>query len=95
MNKKMMQQLQQLQKEMNETQEKLLMTEFEGKASGVRIVMLGSHQVVDLNIDEDLLIDKDMLQDAILIAINDAVENVRKTTNDEMGKFTSGLGLGF
>lgn len=95
MNKRMMQQLQELQKEMNETQERLLMTEFEGRASGVRIVMLGSHQVVDINIDEDLLEDKDMMQDAILLAINDAVENVTKTTNDEMSKFTSGLGLGF
>jgi DNA-binding YbaB/EbfC family protein len=95
MNKKMMQQLQDLQREMNETQERLLMTEFEGKASGVKVIMLGSHQVVDINIDEDLFEDKDMLQDAILLAINDAVENVRKTTNDEMSKFTAGLGLGF
>jgi len=95
MNKKMMQQLQQLQKEMNETQEKLLMTEFEGKATGVRIVMLGSHQVVEINIDEDLFSDKEMTQDAILLAINDAVENVRKTTESEMSRFTTGLGLGF
>ncbi|MFA7612069.1 MAG: YbaB/EbfC family nucleoid-associated protein [Acholeplasmatales bacterium] len=95
MNKKMMQQLQDLQREMNETQERLLMTEFEGKASGVKVIMLGSHQVVDINIDEDLFEDKDMLQDAILLAINDAVENVRKTTNDEMSKFTAGLRLGF
>lgn len=95
MNKKMMQQLQDLQREMNETQERLLMTEFEGKASGVKVIMLGSHQVVDINIDEDLFEDKDMLQDAILLAINDAVENVRKTTNNEMSKFTAGLGLGF
>ena len=55
MNKKMMQQLQDLKREMNETQERLLMTEFEGKASGVKVIMLGSHQVVDINIDEDLL----------------------------------------
>jgi DNA-binding YbaB/EbfC family protein len=95
MNKKMMQQLQDLQREMNETQERLLMTEFEGKASGVKVIMLGSHQVVDIHIDEDLFEDKDMLQDAILLAINDAVENVRKTTNDEMSKFTAGLRLGF
>lgn len=93
MNKKMMQQLQELQKEMAETQERLLITEFEGKASGVRIVMLGSHQVIDINIDADLLEDKDMMQDAILLAINDAVENVKNTTNEEMSKFTTGLGF--
>lgn len=95
MNRKMLKQLQDLQKEMNETQDRLMMTEFEGIASGIRIVMLGSYQVIDLDIDEVLLDDGEMLQDAILLAINDAVENVRKTTNDEMGKFTSGLGMGF
>lgn len=95
MNKKMMQQLQELQKEMNETQERLLMTEFTGRASGVKVVMLGSHQVIDINIDDELFEDKEMLQDAILLAINDAVENVKNKTNEEMGKFTSGLGLGF
>lgn len=95
MNKKMMQQLQELQKEMNDTQERLLMTEFEGKASGVKIVMLGSHQVIDINIEDDLFEDKEMLQDAILLAINDAVENVKNKTNEEMSKFTSGLGFGF
>ena len=95
MNKKMMQQLQELQKEMNDTQERLLMTEFEGKASGVKIVMWGSHQVIDINIEDDLFEDKEMLQDAILLAINDAVENVKNKTNEEMSKFTSGLGFGF
>lgn len=95
MNKKMMQQLQELQKEMNDTQERLLMTEFEGKASGVKVVMLGSHQVIDLVISEELFEDKEMLQDAVLLAINDAVENVKNKTNEEMGRFTSGLGLGF
>ena len=66
MNRNMVQKLQKLQKEMQETQERLQMTEFEGKASGVRIVMLGSHQVVELKIDPELLEDIDMLQDAVL-----------------------------
>lgn len=95
MDQKMLKKLQQLQKEMEETQERLLMTEFEGKASGVRIVMLGSYQVVDINIDTVLLEDIEMLQDAILLAINDAVMNVEKTTTSEMSRFTSGLGMGF
>lgn len=95
MNRDMMQKLQKLQKEMEETQERLQMTEFEGIASGVKVIMLGTHQVVDIQIDEMLLEDADMLQDALSIAINDAVENVKKTTEKEMGKFTTGLGMGF
>ncbi|NLN50948.1 MAG: YbaB/EbfC family nucleoid-associated protein [Acholeplasmataceae bacterium] len=95
MNPTMVKKLQKLQKEMQETQERLQMTEFEGRASGVRIVMLGSHQVVEINIDPALLEDKDMLQDAILLAINDAVETVSKKTAEEMNRFTMGMGLGF
>ena len=93
MNQNMIKKLQKIQKEMQETQERLQMTEFEGKASGVRVVMLGSHQVVELVINPDLLEDIDMLQDAILIAINDAVENVDKTTDNEMSKYTMGMGF--
>ncbi len=95
MNATMMKRLQKLQKEMQETQERLQITEFEGRASGVRIVMLGSHQVVELNIDPELLSDIEMLQDAILLAINDAVETVSKKTSEEMSKFTMGMGMGF
>ncbi len=95
MNRDMMKKLQQLQKEMEETQERLHMTEFEGVASGVKIIMLGTHQVIDVKIDELLLEDIEMLQDAVNIAINDAVEKVKSTTESEMGRFTSGLGIGF
>lgn len=95
MNQDMIKKLQELQKEMEATQERLLMTEFEGRASGVKVIMLGSHQVVDLSVDSELLEDKDMLQDAIVVAINNAVEVVKKTTEQEMSRFTSGLGFGF
>lgn len=93
MNQNMVKKLQKLQAEMQETQERLQMTEFEGKASGVRIVMLGSHQVVELKIDPELLDDIEMLQDAVLLAINDAVAVVDKTTQEEMSRFTMGMGF--
>lgn len=93
MNQNMVKKLQKLQQEMQETQERLQMTEFEGRASGVRVVMLGSHQVVEIKIDKELLEDIDMLQDAILLAINDAVAVVDKKTQEEMGRFTMGMGF--
>ncbi len=94
MNAGMIKKLQKLQKEMQETQERLQMTEFTGTASGVRVVMLGSHQVVDIKISQELLEDVEMLQDAVLAALNNAVEVVDKTTNQEMSKFTAGMGIG-
>ncbi|MDY0210345.1 MAG: YbaB/EbfC family nucleoid-associated protein [Acholeplasma sp.] len=95
MNQNMIRKLQKLQKEMQETQERLQMTEFEGQASGVKIVMLGSHQIVDVKLDKELLEDIEMLQDAIVAAVNNAVAVVDKTTSDEMSRFTAGMGMGF
>ncbi|CCV66670.1 MAG: YbaB/EbfC family nucleoid-associated protein [Paracholeplasma sp.] len=94
MNANMIRKLQKLQKEMQETQERLQSTEFTGTASGVKVIMLGSHQVVDIKIDQELLDDIEMLQDAILAAVNNAVEVVDTTTNSEMSKFTAGMGMG-
>lgn len=93
MNQNMVKKLQKMQKEMQETQERLQMTEFEGKASGVTVIMLGSHQVIDIKIDDELMEDKEMLQDAIAVAINNAVEVVDKKTQEEMSRFTMGMGF--
>lgn len=93
MNQNMIKKLQKMQKEMQETQERLQMTEFQGISSGVRITMLGSHQVVDIYIDPELLEDVDMLQDAILVAVNNAVEEVDKKTAEEMSRFSMGMGF--
>lgn len=91
----MIRKLQKIQKEMQETQERLQSSEFNGSASGVKVIMLGSHQVVDIKIDDELLEDKEMLQDAILAAINNAVEVVDTITNKEMSKYSAGMGMGF
>jgi DNA-binding YbaB/EbfC family protein len=80
-----------MQKEMQETQERLQMTEFIGKATGVTVIMLGSHQIIDVKIDDELLEDKEMLQDAIVVAINNGVEVVDKKTQEEMSRFTMGM----
>ncbi|HKL60757.1 MAG TPA: YbaB/EbfC family nucleoid-associated protein [Acholeplasma sp.] len=95
MNANMIRKLQKLQKEMQETQERLQSTEFNGSASGVKVIMLGSHQIVDIKLDDELLEDKEMLQDAIVAAINNAVEVVDTITNKEMSKYSAGMGMGF
>ena len=91
MNQNMVKKLQKMQKEMQETQERLQMTEFIGKATGVTVIMLGSHHIIDVKIDDELLEDKEMLQDAIVVAINNGVEVVDKKTQEEMSRFTMGM----
>ena len=75
----MMKQAQKLQKDMMETQKKIEAMTFEGKSS--------------ITIDSDSM-DKDeieMLQDMIMVAINDAMKQVDKVTEEKMGVYTKGL----
>ena len=55
--------------------------------------MLGSHQVVELKIDPELLEDIDMLQDAVLLRLMMRVAVVDKKTEEEMSRFTWGWAL--
>ncbi|CCV64988.1 conserved hypothetical protein [Alteracholeplasma palmae J233] len=92
MNPNMMNKLRKIQKQMEEAQEKLDSTEFTGKASGVTVIVQGTRQVVDVKIDPEMLDEAEMLQDAILLAVNDALAQIDKQQQDTMGQFTGGMG---
>lgn len=87
MNQQMIKRLQQMQKELTQDQKRLENQEFQGSASGVKVIVLGNKRVVDIKIEKDLLEDQELLQDAILIAINDAITNVDKETGRIMSKY--------
>lgn len=96
MNPNMLNKLKKMQKQMLEAQEQLESKEFYGKASGVTVVVQGTKQLIDVQISEELLTEVDLLQDAIVIATNDALKQIEKETEDTMGQFTGGMGgLGF
>ncbi len=91
-----MQQAQKMQADMQQAQEELKLLEVEGKSGGglVSVVMLCSHEVKRINIDDSLLgDDKDMLEDLVVAAINDAVHKVAKTTQEKMSGLTGGMKL--
>lgn len=92
----LMKQAQRMQAEAQKAQEEIANMEVEGQAGGglVKIVMTGSHEARRVSIDESLLEDdKDMLEDLIAAAINDAAQKVQKTTQEKMGSLTSGMNL--
>ena len=93
----MMQQAQAMQKKMEEMQQKLAETEIIGKSGGgmVQITMTGKGVAKKLVIDPKLIDpnDKEMLEDLIVAAINDAKNHNETKMNEEMGKLTGGLGL--
>ena len=92
----LMKQAQQMQENMKKVQEQLASTEVEGQSGAgmVKIVMTCRHDVKRVTIDESLLKDdKDMLEDLIAAAVNDAVRRVETTVQEKMGAVTAGLPL--
>ncbi len=92
MNPNMLNKLKKMQKQMMEAQEELERKEFFGKASGVTVIMQGTRQVIDVQIDQEMLEEADLLQDAILVAVNDALKQIDQETEETMGQFSGGLG---
>ena len=92
----LMKQAQQMQDNMKKVQEELAATEVEGQSGAgmVKVVMTCRHDVRRVTIDESLLTDdKEMLEDLIAAAMNDAVRRVETTVQEKMAGVTSGLPL--
>lgn len=96
MNPNMLNKLKKMQKQILEEQEKLEAKEFFGKASGVTVIMQGTKQMIDIEISKEMLEEPELLQDAIVMATNDALKQIEKETEQTLGQFSGGLGgLGF
>ncbi len=92
----LMKQAQKMQDEMQKLQEELANAEVTGEAGAglVRVIMTGRHDVKKVEIDPSLFEeDKEMLEDLLAAAVNDAVRKVEANSKEKMGELTSGLGL--
>jgi DNA-binding YbaB/EbfC family protein len=92
----LMKQAQQMQENMKRVQEELALLEVEGQSGAglVKVVMTCRHEVKRVTIDPSLLADdKDMLEDLVAAAMNDAVRRVESTTQEKMGGLAAGMGL--
>ncbi len=92
----LMKQAQQMQDNMRRMQEQLAGIEVEGQAGAglVKVVMTCKHDVKRVSIDPSLLADdKDMLEDLMAAAVNDAVRRVELTVQEKMAGVTAGLPL--
>lgn len=92
----LMKQAQMMQENMKKMQEQLASVEVEGAAGAgmVRVTMTCRYDVKRVSIDPSLLADdKDMLEDLVAAAMNDAVRKVESTSQEKMGSLTSGMGL--
>jgi DNA-binding YbaB/EbfC family protein len=92
----LMKQAQQMQENMKKAQDELALTEVEGQAGAglVKIVMTCRHDVKRVSIDPSLLgEDRDMLEDLVAAAMNDAVRRAETTTQERMSGLAAGLPL--
>jgi DNA-binding YbaB/EbfC family protein len=91
-----MQQAQKMQEDLKKAQEELALMQVEGQSGGglVTIVMTGKREARKVTIDDSLLAeDKDMLEDLVAAAINDAVNKVAKMKKEKMSDITAGIPL--
>lgn len=89
----MMKQAQAIQKEMMKAKEEIDNKMYTGMSSFVEVKVKGSKEIESIIINKDNL-DKDdieMLQDIIVVAINDAMKQIDKETEQKLGKYTQGL----
>lgn len=92
----LMKQAQKVQAEMQKAQEELASLEVEGEAGGglVKLVMTCKHEVRGLKIDPSLVgDDRDMLEDVLVAAFNDAVRKVERTVQEKLSGMAGGMGL--
>ena len=91
-----MQQAQKMQEDLKKAQEELALMQVTGESGGglVTIVMSGKREARKVTIDNSLLgDDKDMLEDMVAAAINDAVNKVGKMKKEKMSDITAGIPL--
>lgn len=92
----LMKQAQKMQEKMQRAQEELAEAETLGESGAglVKICMNGRHDVKSVDIDESVMSeDKDMLEDLIAAAVNDAVRKIEEKNQAQMGELGSGMGL--
>jgi DNA-binding YbaB/EbfC family protein len=92
----LMKQAQQMQDNMRKMQEQLASIEVEGQSGAgmVKVVMTCRHDVKRVSIDPSVLADdKEMLEDLVAAAVNDAVRRVESTVQEKMAGVTAGLPL--
>ncbi|MBP7202438.1 MAG: YbaB/EbfC family nucleoid-associated protein [Propionivibrio sp.] len=91
----LMKQAQQMQENMKKAQEQLALVEVEGQSGAgmVKVTMTCAHDVRRVTIDASVMDDKEMLEDLVAAAVNDAMRRAEQVSQERMAGFTAGLNL--
>lgn len=92
----LMKQAQKMQEDMQRAQEEIASMEIEGQSGGglVKVTMNGQHELRKVSIDDSLVgDDKDMLEDLVAAAVNDASHRLAAASKDKLSGLTNGMEL--
>ena len=92
----LMKQAQKMQADMQKAQEEIAQMEVEGQAGGgmVKVTMNGRHEIRRVSLDDSLMgDDKEMIEDLLAAAVNDAVRRVEQESQSRMSGLTDGMNL--
>jgi len=92
----LMKQAQKMQEDMQKMQEELANSEVTGVSGAgmVEVVMTGRHDVRSVKLDDSLMSEeKELLEDLLAAAVNDAVRKIEERSKDKMGSVTAGMQL--
>ncbi len=92
----MMKQAQKMQEDMQKAQEEIANMEVEGQSGGgmVKVVMNGRHELRKVELDDSLMSDdKEMIEDLLAAAVNDAVRRIEQQSSEKMSGVTAGINL--
>ncbi|HIT61085.1 MAG TPA: YbaB/EbfC family nucleoid-associated protein [Candidatus Fimousia stercorigallinarum] len=94
----LMKQAQRMQKQMEKTQKELEESVYEATAGGgvVKVQVSGKQEILSLSLAEEVVDpdDIEMLEDLIIVAVNDALQQMADDKEEKLGKFTGGMGGG-
>ena len=91
-----MKQAQQMQERMQKAQEELAQMEVVGESGAgmVKVTMMGNNNVRKVELDESLMEDdKEMIEDLLAAAVNDAVRRVQESSQEKMSQLTGGMAM--
>ena len=92
----LMKQAQQMQEKMQKAQEELANSEVTGESGAglVKITMTGRHDIKRVELDDSVMgEDKELLEDLLAAAVNDAVRKIEEQNQSQMSSMTAGMGL--
>ncbi len=93
----MMKQVQKMQRDMQEAQEKIESETFEATAGGgaIKVTVSGKKEIISIDLKPEVVDpdDIEMLQDLIIVAVNEALKTAEDTMSKTLGKFTGGMNI--